>query len=53
MVGRSALAERVGGTLVADAHKLRMAGWRPAVDTKRGLIEMVKAQSGEVGTGSP
>jgi nucleoside-diphosphate-sugar epimerase len=45
VAGRSAFAERVGGTLVADAHKLRMAGWRPAVDTKRGLTEMVQAAS--------
>jgi nucleoside-diphosphate-sugar epimerase len=53
LTGQSSLAERIGGTLVADAHKLRMAGWRPAVDTKRGLKEMIRAQSGEVGTGSP
>ena len=41
LAGRSALAERIGGTLVADAHKLRMAGWRPIVDTKRGLAAMI------------
>ena len=52
-IGKQSLAERIGGTLVADAHKLRMAGWRPVVDTKRGLAEMIRAQSGEVGTGSP
>jgi nucleoside-diphosphate-sugar epimerase len=40
VMGCSSLAERVGGTLVADAHKLRMAGWRPTVDTKRGLANM-------------
>ncbi len=32
-IGKRSLAERIGGTLVADAHKLRMAGWRPPVDT--------------------
>lgn len=45
IAGRSSLAERVGGTLVADAHKLRMAGWRPVVDTKRGLTNMLQAAS--------
>jgi nucleoside-diphosphate-sugar epimerase len=45
LAGRSSLAERIGGTLVADAHKLRMAGWRPAVDTKHGLAEMIQAAS--------
>ncbi len=41
LAGQSSLAERLGGTLIADAHKLRMAGWRPAVDTKRGLAAMI------------
>jgi UDP-glucose 4-epimerase len=45
LAGQSALAERIGGTLVADAHKLRMAGWRPPVDTLRGLTRMVQAAS--------
>lgn len=43
--GQSSLSERLAGTLVADAHKLRMAGWRPAVDTRRGLTGMVQAAS--------
>jgi UDP-glucose 4-epimerase len=33
------------GTLVADAHKLRMAGWKPGIDTKRGLAALVQAAS--------
>jgi nucleoside-diphosphate-sugar epimerase len=45
VIGKSSLAERIGGTLVADAHKLRMAGWRPLIDTKRGLVNMVQAAS--------
>jgi len=45
LVGKSSLAERIGGTLVADAHKLRLAGWKPGVDTKRGLAAMVQAAS--------
>jgi nucleoside-diphosphate-sugar epimerase len=45
LTGQSPLAERIGGTLVADAHKLRMAGWKPALDTRRGLAQMVQAAS--------
>lgn len=45
LAGKSSLAERIGGTLVADAHKLRMAGWRPLVDTKCGLADMIHAAS--------
>jgi len=45
LAGQSRLAERIGGTLVADAHKLRMAGWRPSIDTKRGLANMIQAAS--------
>lgn len=44
-IGKQPLAERIGGTLVADAHKLRMAGWRPVVETKRGLANMIQAAS--------
>lgn len=43
LAGKSSVAERIGGTLVADAHKFRMAGWIPVVDTKRGLAAMVQA----------
>lgn len=45
-LGKQSLAERIGATLVADAHKLRMAGWRPPVDTIGGLTRMAEAQSG-------
>ena len=45
LAGKSSLAERIGGTLVADAHKLRMAGWKPVVDTRRGLAAMIQAAS--------
>jgi UDP-glucose 4-epimerase len=44
-IGKGALAERIGGTLVVDAHELRMAGWRPKVDTLRGLRAMIQAAS--------
>ena len=44
-IGKRSLAERIGGTLVADAHKLRMAGWKPRVDTLRGLTQMIQAAS--------
>jgi len=45
ILGRGALFERMGGTMIADAHKLRMAGWRPPLDTRQGLAAMVQAAS--------
>lgn len=41
-IGKRSLAERIGGTLVADAHKLRMAGWRPAVSTEQALAGLFR-----------
>ena len=35
--------ERIGGNLRVDAGKLVAAGWRPAHDTRDGLIAMVQA----------
>jgi UDP-glucose 4-epimerase len=45
LLGQSSRAERIGGTLVADAHKLRMAGWKPTVDTRPGLAAMINKKS--------
>ncbi len=44
-VGKTDLWERIGGTLVATAAKLRAAGWRPITDTREGLAAMAQAAS--------
>lgn len=41
-IGKRSLADRIGGTLVADAHKLRMAGWRPTVSTEQALASLFR-----------
>lgn len=41
-IGKRSLAERIGGTLVADAHKLRMAGWRPVASTEQALAGLFR-----------
>ncbi|NWG24068.1 MAG: NAD-dependent epimerase/dehydratase family protein [Pseudorhodoplanes sp.] len=43
--GCGALWDRLGGTQIADATKLRRAGWRPQVDTLAGLAAMAQAAS--------
>jgi UDP-glucose 4-epimerase len=43
--GCGALWERMGGTQIADATKLRRAGWRPQVETLAGLAAMAQAAS--------
>ncbi len=40
--GKADIWERIGGALVADAAKLRAAGWQPATDTPQALAELVK-----------
>jgi len=45
MAGRGDLWDRIGGTLIADAAKLRATGWRPAIDTRTGLTAMAQAAS--------
>ena len=41
-VGKADIWDRVGSSLVADAAKLRAAGWQPPVDTPEALAEMVR-----------
>jgi nucleoside-diphosphate-sugar epimerase len=41
-MGRTALWERIGSNLEADAGKLIAAGWQPAHDTATGLAAMVR-----------
>lgn len=43
LMGRGQIWERIGGELVASSQKLRDAGWRPEVDTRAGLLAMVRA----------
>jgi len=45
VLGRSDLWERLGGALVADAGKLRAAGWKPVTDTRSGLAAFAQAAS--------
>ena len=40
--GQPDIWERIGSSLVADAAKLRAAGWHPAVDTPEALAAMVR-----------
>ena len=40
--GQADIWERIGSSLVADAAKLRAAGWQPAVDTPEALAAMVR-----------
>jgi len=40
-IGRGALWLRIGGELVVDTAKLEAAGWQPAVETFRGLAEVL------------
>lgn len=44
-LGRGDLWERIGGALVADAGKLRAAGWQPVTDTRTGLTAFAQAAS--------
>jgi UDP-glucose 4-epimerase len=44
-VGRTEMWERLGGALIADSSKLLHAGWKPVVETRAGLAEMVQATS--------
>lgn len=45
LIGRGDIWDRIGGSLVADAAKLRATGWRPEVNTRDGLAAMVQAAS--------
>jgi nucleoside-diphosphate-sugar epimerase len=41
--GRMDLWARLSGNLVVDTSKLESAGWRPAIDTYAGLLEMMRS----------
>jgi UDP-glucose 4-epimerase len=45
VVGKGGMAERLGGTLIAEPAKLLAAGWQPATDTRSGISAMVQAAS--------
>ena len=40
--GKAEIWDRIGSSLVADAAKLRAAGWQPPADTPEALAEMVR-----------
>ena len=44
MCGRTDLWSRLSGNMVVDTSKLESVGWRPAVDTYTGLLEMIRAE---------
>jgi nucleoside-diphosphate-sugar epimerase len=44
-IGGDEVWERLGGNLRADPGKLIAAGWRPAHNTRDGLVALVQAQS--------
>lgn len=46
LVGRHGLWERLGGSLVVDAKKLRAAGWRPVTDTPEAMAQLARAYRG-------
>ena len=47
MCGRKGLWSRLSGDLVVDTSKLESVGWRPAVDTYTGFLEMMRAEDGD------
>jgi len=47
LCGRTDLWSRLSGNFVVDTSKLESVGWRPAVDTYEGLLEMMRAEDGE------
>ena len=44
--GREADWERVAGAFVVDVSKLMATGWKPAVETRGGLVRMMRAENG-------
>ena len=51
LVGRRSLWERIGDELVVDTGKFASLGWRPAVDTDRGLAAMLGGKVATRGVG--
>jgi len=44
--GREADWERVSGTFVVDVSKLLATGWRPHVETRAGIVRMMRMENG-------
>jgi nucleoside-diphosphate-sugar epimerase len=44
--GKEAEWERVSGSFVIDAAKLRGIGWRPTISTRDGIVRMMRAENG-------
>jgi len=47
LIGRTDLWLRLAGDLVVDTGKFQALGWRPAMDTARGLAAMLQAEKDE------
>jgi len=47
LCGRTDLWSRLSGNFVVDTSKLESVGWRPAINTYEGLLEMMRAEDGE------
>jgi UDP-glucose 4-epimerase len=45
-VGKEADWERVSGSFVVDASKLRGIGWKPAISTRDGIVAMMRSEAG-------
>jgi UDP-glucose 4-epimerase len=44
--GREADWERVSGTFVVDISKLLATGWTPSIETRAGIIRMMRSENG-------
>jgi nucleoside-diphosphate-sugar epimerase len=44
--GREADWERVAGSFLVDVSKLTATGWRPHVETRAGIVRMIRAENG-------
>jgi nucleoside-diphosphate-sugar epimerase len=44
--GREADWERIAGNFVIDASKLLGIGWRPKIETRAGIVRMMRAENG-------
>lgn len=46
--GREADWERIAGNFVVDASKLMGIGWEPKIETRAGIVRMMRAENGSV-----
>jgi UDP-glucose 4-epimerase len=46
-IGREDYWHRLAGNLIVSTNKLRRDGWRPKIDTRSGLVDLVRTVKGE------